>query len=84
MFNNINNIKIEENPLTLIRKNDAMYNDFTFKVVTLEGEYYRVIPETAREVFFLQTLTKGYNIHVPESGDGIIVNKDSIDTVKHL
>ena len=79
-----NNIQIEENPPTLVRKDNALYNDFTFKVVTLDGEYYRVIPETAREVFFLQSLTKGYNIHVPESGDGVIVNKISIDTVKHL
>jgi len=79
-----NNIQIEENPLTLVRKDSVVANDFTFKVVTLEGEYYRVKPETAREVFFLQTLTKGYDIHVPEWGDGVIVNKNSIDSVKHL
>jgi hypothetical protein len=79
-----NNIQIENNPLTLVRVNSAMFNDFTFKVVTLDGEYYRVIPETAREVFFLQLLTKGYDKHVPESGDGIIVSKSSIDSVKHL
>jgi len=79
-----NNIQIENNPLTLVRVNSVLFNDFTFKVVTINGEYYRVIPETAREVFFLQTLTKGYDIHVPESGDGIIVSKNSIDSVKHL
>jgi|688.fasta_scaffold605827_3 hypothetical protein len=79
-----NNIKIEQNPPTLVRIDSVVFNDFTFKIVTLEGEYYRVIPETAREVFFLQSLTKGYDIHVPEWGDGIIVNKSSIDPVKHL
>jgi hypothetical protein len=79
-----NNVQIENNPLTLVRVNSVIFNDFTFRVVTLNGEYYRVIPETAREVFFLQTLTKGYDIHVPESGDGIIVSKSSIDSVKHL
>ena len=79
-----NNVQIENDPLTLVRVNSAIFNDFTFRVVTLNGEYYRVIPETAREVFFLQTLTKGYDIHVPESGDGIIVSKSSIDSVKHL
>jgi len=79
-----NNIQIEESPLTLVRKNGAIFNDFTFGVVTLEGEHYRVIPETEREVFFLQSLTKGYDIHVPESGDGVIVNKGTIDSVKNL
>jgi hypothetical protein len=79
-----NNKTIEQDPPTLVRKNGLVFDDFTFKVVTLNGEYYRVKPETAREVFYLQTLTKGYDIHVPESGDGIIVNKNAIDAVNHL
>jgi hypothetical protein len=74
------NRQIENNPLTLVRVN-APHNDFTFEVKELEGEHYRVIPETAHEVFFLQTLTKGYNIHVPESGNGVIVNINTIDSI---
>jgi len=79
-----NNKKITINPPTLVRKNGALHDDFTFEVVILEGEYYRVLPETAREVFYLQGLTKGFNIHVPESGNGIIVNKAAIDSVRHV
>lgn len=78
-----NNKQITINPPTLVRKNGVSHDDFTFKVVILEGEYYKVIPETAREVFFLQGLTKGYDIHVPESGNGIIINKATIDPIKH-
>lgn len=74
---------IEENPRTLVRKN-APHNDFTFEVVELEGTFYRVMPESASEVFFLQTLTKGYNIHVPESGNGIIVNMNTIDLIRSV
>jgi hypothetical protein len=79
-----NNIQIKINPSTLVRKNGPVHDDFTFNVVVLEGEYYKVFPETAREVFYLQGLTKGHDIHVTESGDGIIVNKAPIDAVKHL
>ena len=78
------NKQIAINPSTLVRKNGLLHDDFTFKVVILEGEHYRVFPETAREVFYLQGLTKGIDIHVPESGNGIIVNKAAIDSVKHV
>jgi len=52
-----NNIQIKINPSTLVRKNGPVHDDFTFNVVVLEGEYYKVFPETAREVFYLQGLT---------------------------
>lgn len=78
------NKQIAINPSTLVRENGAIHDDFTFKVVTLEGEYYRVFPHTAREVFYLQGLTKGHDIHVPESGNGIIVNKAVLDSVEHV
>ena len=70
----------EYNPLTLVKRN-LPKEDFTFDVKQLEGLYYRTFPYTAREVFFLQTLTKGHTIHVPESGDGVFVRSDIIDNL---
>lgn len=70
----------EYNPATLVKKN-LPNNDFTFDVKILSGLYYRTFPHTAREVFFLQTLSKGSTIHVPESGDGVIVRADIIDSL---
>jgi hypothetical protein len=70
----------EYNPATLVKKN-LPNNDFTFDVKILSGLYYRTFPYTAREVFFLQTLSKGSTIHVPESGDGVLVRADIIDSL---
>ena len=53
-------------------------SDFRFPVDTADGLWYRVIPETAREVFYLQTLPKGIRSLVPESGDGLLVRADSL------
>ena len=71
----------EFNPLTLVKRN-LPNDDFTFDVKRLEGLFYRVFPYTGKEVFFLQTLSKGSTIHVPESGDGVLVLADIIDNLK--
>lgn len=70
----------EFNPLTLVKRN-LPNNDFTFDVKKLEGLFYRAFPFMPKEVFFLQTLSKGDTIHVPESGDGVIVRADIIDNL---
>lgn len=55
-----------------------MGNDFCFSVRRADGLWYRVIPETAREVFYLQSLPKGIRLLVPEDGDGLLIRADSI------
>jgi len=71
----------EFNSISLVKRN-LPNDDFTFDVKQLEGLFYRVFPYTAKEVFFLQTLTKGSTIHVPESGDGVLVRADIIDNLR--
>ena len=70
----------EFNPMSLVKRN-LPNNDFTFDVKQLAGLFYRAFPYTAKEVFFLQTLSKGSTIHVPESGDGVLVRADIIDNL---
>jgi hypothetical protein len=70
----------EYDSLTLVKRN-LPKDDFTFDVKKLSGLHYRVFPYTAKEVFFLQSLCKGSTIHVPESGDGVLVNSDIIDNL---
>jgi hypothetical protein len=50
-------------------------------VKQLAGLFYRTFPCTAKEIFFLQTLSKGSTIHVPENGDGVLVRADIIDNL---
>jgi hypothetical protein len=71
----------EYNPSTLVKRYLAN-DDFTFDVKVLEGLHYRTFPTTGREVRFLEMLSKGNTIHVPEHGDGVIVNADIIDSVQ--
>jgi hypothetical protein len=70
----------EFSPNSLVKKN-LPNGDFNFETKQLAGLYYRTFPHTAREVFFLQTLNKGSTIHVPESGDGVLVRADIIDSL---
>lgn len=70
----------EFNPISLVKKN-LPNGEFSFESKQLVGFYYRTFPYNAREVFFLQSLSKGSTIHVPESGDGVLVRADIIDSL---
>ena len=67
-------------PFVLIRVDHPEKNDFSFKVRKLKGEFYRVIPNTAKEVFFLQLLSKNVFRYTPESGDGVIITLNCFDS----
>ena len=66
----------EMNPQFITRVDDGA--DFRFPVEEADGLWYRVIPETAKEVFYLQSLPKGIRVLVPAEGDGLLVRGDSI------
>lgn len=65
---------VETNPTVLIRKDYPHKNDFVFTKKKLIGVFFRVIPNTAREVFFLQGLGKNYTLFTPETGNGLILS----------
>mgnify|MGYP003112987420 FL=1 len=60
-------------PKVIIRKDDPLKDDFNFSIKQLEGSFYRVIPATAKEVFFLQALPKNVFIYAPAEGNGLII-----------
>ena len=66
----------EMNPRFITRVDEG--SDFRFPVDNADGLWYRVIPETAREVFYLQSLPKGIRVLVPAEGNGLLVRGDSI------
>lgn len=68
------NKTLEVNPTVLIRKDHPEKNDFSFLHRKLVGVFFRVIPQTAREIFFIQNLAKNYVVFVPESGDGLVLS----------
>jgi hypothetical protein len=53
-------------------------NDFIFEENAADGLWYRVIPQTAKEVFFIQFLPKGRLVLTPAKGDGILVRADAM------
>ena len=62
-----------KNPKVIIRKEDAVKNDFYFEVKKLQGLFYRVNTINGKEVFFLQALPKNVFVYVPEEGHGLII-----------
>lgn len=61
-----------------ITRIDQANGEFSFSTQKASGLWYRVIPDTAREVLYLQMLPKGVKVLVPASGDGLLVRGDSI------
>tara|TARA_B100000287_G_scaffold145125_1_gene136962 strand:+ start:236 stop:487 length:252 start_codon:yes stop_codon:yes gene_type:complete len=76
------NREIEVNPTVLIREDHPSKNDFSFKHKILVGMFFRVIPLTAREVFFIQGLAKNYVVFTPENGDGLIISPSCLKGMK--
>tara|TARA_R100001015_G_C4593666_1_gene148993 strand:+ start:559 stop:792 length:234 start_codon:yes stop_codon:yes gene_type:complete len=65
--------EIVHDPKVIIRKDNPSKDDFSFSIKQLEGTFYKVIPSTAKEVFFLQSLLKNVFIYAPAEGDGLII-----------
>jgi|ETNvirenome_6_85_1030632.scaffolds.fasta_scaffold00850_7 hypothetical protein len=68
----------ENNPKVLLRQDDPVKNDFTFRVQERVGWFYRVIPSSAKDVAYLRSLQKGYDYFAPAEGDGLIVSAHAI------
>ena len=68
------------NPKVLIRV-EVPPSDFKFVIELKIGDYYLVIPNSAKEVFFLQMLGKNIDVFLPTDGEGLLVKSKAIDTL---
>jgi hypothetical protein len=79
---NLRNLFIDrvliKDPVVLIRE-DMPRNDFRYISVIKRGDFYIVKPCKAKEVFYIQLLTKDIDRFVPAEGEGIIVTRSSIE-----
>tara|TARA_R100001129_G_scaffold183217_2_gene165217 strand:+ start:455 stop:652 length:198 start_codon:yes stop_codon:yes gene_type:complete len=55
--------------------------DFRFRVDKKQGDFYLVVPSTAKEVFFLQMLGKNVDVFLPTEGEGLLVKASAIDSL---
>tara|TARA_R100000005_G_C5001339_1_gene208510 strand:- start:2342 stop:2578 length:237 start_codon:yes stop_codon:yes gene_type:complete len=78
MSNFFENRVVEHNPKVLVRKDSSTKNEFHFVVQERVGKFYRVIPETTKDVFYLRSLQKGYDYFTPAHGDGIIISAHAL------
>ena len=46
-----------------------------------QGDFYLVVPSTAKEVFFLQMLGKNVDVFLPTEGEGLLVKASAIDSL---
>lgn len=70
------NRRPEYGPLYIERRDRG--NEFFYDTKKAEGLWYRVIPETAKEIFYVQFLHKGTSKLVPAEGDGILIRADAL------
>lgn len=71
-----NRVKVE-NPSVVLKEN-LPNKDFTFNVVTRMGIFYLVIPNTYKEIYYLQLLDKNISVFVPAEGDGLLIRERDI------
>ena len=66
------------NPMVVI-KHTFSKHDFHFEVRRIKGKFYLVIPNTAKEVFYIQMLLKNVDVLVPQDGDGLIISANAVE-----
>lgn len=67
-------------PRVLIRE-EIPPSDFRFRINKMEGDYYLVIPNTAREVSYIQMLGKNIDVFLPVEGEGLLIKRGAIDSL---
>ena len=67
-------------PRVLIRE-EIPPSDFRFRINIMEGDYYLVIPNTAREVSYIQMLGKNIDVFLPVEGEGLLIKRGAIDSL---
>tara|TARA_R110002050_G_scaffold6871_8_gene27708 strand:+ start:3988 stop:4230 length:243 start_codon:yes stop_codon:yes gene_type:complete len=67
-----------KNPKVLIRE-ELPPSDFTFLIEKQRGEFYLVVPNTPREIIFLQMLGKNIDLFLPIEGEGLYVKTSVLD-----
>ena len=69
-----------QSPRVLIRE-ELPPLDFRFRVDKKQGDFYLVVPSTAKEVLFLQMLGKNVDVFLPTEGEGLLVKASAIDSL---
>lgn len=76
------NARIEcKNPEVIKKRKMITIDDYAFDATEIRGNFYRVIPTNAREVFFLASLEKYVDKWAPAKGNGVIVCREIIDQI---
>tara|TARA_R110002051_G_scaffold242269_1_gene302598 strand:- start:1813 stop:2064 length:252 start_codon:yes stop_codon:yes gene_type:complete len=68
------------NPRVLIRE-ELPPSDFMFRVEKKKGLFYLVIPDSAREVYYIQMLGKNIDMFLPVEGEGLLIKRSAVDNL---
>jgi len=67
------------NPTVMIRK-ELDVKEFIYISEKRVGKFYRVVPNSAREVFYIQMLLKNVDMLVPQEGDGMLISARAVES----
>jgi hypothetical protein len=68
-------------PQVILKEKYEHSDEFSFYSKTLTGDFYRVIPTSAREIAFFRSCIVREEIFAPAEGNGIIVRADVLDAI---
>jgi len=70
-------------PVVVIRKR-LPKKEFTFEHHRIEGEFFLVVPDCAKEIFYLQILGKNIDLFVPSTGEGLLIKSKCLSGITPL
>jgi len=68
-------------PQVIFKEKYEHSDEFSFFAEAIAGEFYRVLPTSAREIFFFKSCKIREEVFAPAKGNGIIVRADIIDAI---
>jgi hypothetical protein len=70
-----------QNPQVIFQKKHENSDEMSYYADEVTGEFYRIIPTSAREIDFFSRCKKYSEIFAPAIGNGLIVRCDVIDSI---
>lgn len=74
----------ERNPSVIVRvQSDTHHDRHSYERAAVKGEFYRVVPQTAREIAILQLIDHRVDKFAPAEGNGALVRVEALEKFSH-
>jgi hypothetical protein len=73
------NTVVEHRPRAIVAEPRTGGGEATLREDYLSGDWYRVFPQTAKDIFFLQLLSHQADKFAPANGNGVLIAQSTLE-----